>query len=159
MQLQSGQGSLYLLSRVARALALSTVLMAAPAMADEAEVDQQIDDLLGDHQVFKDTIADLQERVANGDSVAFSAFIEYPITVTINGRKKTIRSAEAFEPLYSDIITPEIADVIVSQDYGSLFVSADGIMFGNGEVWMNGICLDNSCNRFEPRIITIQTAE
>ncbi len=130
-----------------------------PAGADEAEVDQQIEELLGEHQLFKDTIADLQERVTNEDWVAVSAFIAYPITVTINGRKKTLRSAEAFEPLAADIITPEIAEVIVNQDYGSLFVNSDGIMFGDGQVWMNGICLDDTCSTFEPKIITIQDAQ
>lgn len=141
------------------AIAITGALMAAPALADEAEVDQQIEEMLGDHQVYKDAIADIQQRVANEDSVAFSAYVEYPITVTINGRSKTIRSAEQFEPLYSDIITPEIAEVITGQDYGDLFISGDGIMFGNGEVWMNGICLDDKCENFEPRIITIQPTE
>ena len=140
------------------ALALC-LLPPAAAFADEAEVDQQIDTLLGDHAVFKATIADLQERVANEDTIAFSAFVDYPITVTVNGERQTIRSAEEFEPLYHDIVTPEIADVIVSQDYGSLFVNGDGVMFGDGQVWMNGICLDDACGEMEARIVTIQAAD
>ncbi|MBW8322451.1 MAG: hypothetical protein K0M49_00960 [Arenimonas sp.] len=149
-------------SRLLRGLVCALALGMAPlspALADEAEVDQQIDNLLGDPAIFKTTITDLQERVANEDSIAFSAFVDYPITVTINGKRRTIRSAEEFEPLYHDIVTPEIADVIVSQDYGSLFVNGDGIMFGDGQVWMNGICLDDACSEMEARIITLQAAE
>ena len=146
------------LSAIVCALALCLAPF-SPAFADEAEVDQQIDNLLGDHATFKSTILDLQERVANGDSIAFSAFVDYPITVTVNGERQTIRSAEEFEPLYHDIVTPEIADVIVSQDYGNLFVNGDGVMFGDGQVWMNGICLDDACGEIEARIVTIQAAE
>ena len=43
--------------------------------------------------------------------------------------------------------------------YYSLFVNGDGVMFGNGEIWMNAICLDEACNETEARIITIQAAE
>jgi hypothetical protein len=138
---------------------MSSALSLTPALADETEVDQQIENLLGNAEVFKATIADLQGRIANEDSIAVSAFIDYPITVTINGKRKTLRQAEDLEPLYYDIFTPEITDVIVNQDYGSLFVNGDGVMFGNGEVWMNAVCLDDACNETEARIITIQAAD
>ncbi|UJW76170.1 hypothetical protein [Rhizobium sp. SL42] len=130
-----------------------------PAAADEVEVDQQIENLLGNAELFKATITDLQARIADEDSIAVSAFIDYPITVRINGKRKTLRQAEDLEPLYYDIFTPEIADIIVNQDYGSLFVNGDGVMFGNGEVWMNAICLDDGCTETEARIVTIQAAE
>ncbi|WP_159946678.1 hypothetical protein [Rhizobium sp. 18065] len=159
LQLQSGTGSRTILTRTLLAFVMSTALSIAPAFADEAEVDQQIENLLGNADLFKSTIADLQARIANEDSIAVSAFIDYPITVTINGRRKTLRQAEDLEPLYYDIFTPEITEVIVNQDYGSLFVNGDGVMFGNGEVWMNAICLDDGCNETEARIITIQAAE
>ncbi len=138
---------------------MSSALSLTPALADEAEVDQQIENLLGNAEEFKATIADLQTRIANEDSIAVSAFIDYPITVTINGKRKALRQAEDLEPLYYDIFTPEITDVIVNQDYGSLFVNGDGVMFGNGEVWMNAVCLDDACNETEARIITIQAAD
>lgn len=146
-------------ARALNAALVAVLLIATPAMADEAEVDQKIDELLGDHGVFKSTIADLQERVRTEDSVAFSAFVEYPITVTIDGAKRTIRSAEDFEPLYSEIVTPEIAEVILNQDYGDLFVNSDGVMFGDGQVWMNAICLNDACEAFEARIIALQSVE
>lgn len=159
LQLPAGSGSRTLLTRALFAFVLSSTLPFAPAIADEAEVDQQIENLLGNAEMFKATIADLQTRIANEDSIAVSAFIDYPITVTINGKRKTLRQAEDLEPLYYDIFTPEITEVIVNQDYGSLFVNGDGVMFGNGEIWMNAICLDDTCNETEARIITIQAAE
>jgi hypothetical protein len=159
LQLQAGSRSRTILSRTLLAFLMSSALSLTPALADETEVDQQIENLLGNAEVFKATIADLQGRIANEDSIAVSAFIDYPITVTINGKRKTLRQAEDLEPLYYDIFTPEITDVIVNQDYGSLFVNGDGVMFGNGEVWMNAVCLDDACNETEARIITIQAAD
>ncbi len=142
------------------AASLGLFLLAChPTFADEAEVDQQIDNLQGNHEVFRQTISELQQAVSEEDTYAVSAFIEYPITVKINGKKRTIKSAEAFQPLYYDIITPEIAEVIVNQDYGSLFVNAEGVMFGNGEVWMSGVCRDNGCNQVDAMVITIQSME
>ncbi len=32
-------------------------------------------------------------------------------------------------------------------------------MFGNGQVWLNGICEDDACNEFDVRIITIQSTD
>ncbi|CAH0339634.1 hypothetical protein [Rhizobium sp. CECT 9324] len=159
LQLQAGSRSRTILSRTLLAFLMSSALSLTPALADETEVDQQIENLLGNAEVFKATIADLQGRIANEDSIAVSAFIDYPITVTINGKRKTLRQAEDLEPLYYDIFIPEITDVIVNQDYGSLFVNGDGVMFGNGEVWMNAVCLDDACNETEARIITIQAAD
>ena len=35
--------------------------------------------------------------------------------------------------------------------------AADGVMFGNGEVWLNGICKDDACADFDVKIVTIQS--
>ncbi|THV16698.1 hypothetical protein [Rhizobium rhizophilum] len=137
----------------------ATLFFPAPSSADEADIDQQIEALLGDPQIFRSTIADLQQRVADEDSIAVSAFISYPITVSIDGKRKTLRQAEDLEEYYGDIFTPDIVEVIVNQDYGNLFVNGDGVMFGSGEVWMSAVCLDDGCNEIEAKIITIQAAE
>lgn len=31
-------------------------------------------------------------------------------------------------------------------------------MFGNGEVWINGICKNKNCSEIEPKVVTIQKA-
>lgn len=147
------------LATLAALLVGATLFLSTPGYADEAEVDQQIEALLGDPRTFRSTIADLQRRVADEDSIAVSAFISYPITVSINGMRKTLRQAEDLEEYYGDIFTPDIVEVIVNQDYGSLFVNSDGVMFGNGEVWMSAVCLDDGCAEVEAQIIAIQAVE
>lgn len=147
------------LLRIAGAAVFSAALAAAPVFAGEREVNRKIDDLLGDHQVFRDTLEDIRQRIAEEDTVGFSAYIAYPITVKVKGKRRTIRSAEQFEPLYSDIITPDISEMLLFQDWGTLFVNSEGVMFGSGEVWMNAICLDDGCAEFEVKITTIQSVD
>ena len=46
---------------------------------------------------------------------------------------------------------------VTGQTYENLFVNAEGVMFGNGQVWMGGVCTDDACSDFEVRIIAIQS--
>lgn len=70
----------------------------------------------------------------------------------------SIRKAAAFVKNYDAIVTPAIAKVVEAQSYDSLFVNQQGLMFGNGEVWINGICKNKSCSEVEPKVVTIQKA-
>jgi hypothetical protein len=46
--------------------------------------------------------------------------------------------------------------VIKQQNYGDLFINDQGVMFGRGEVWINGICADSGCKRFDVKVVTIR---
>ena len=146
--------------RIARvALAVVTIGLAQAAYAGDADTDASIDSLLGDHHAYRSVIEALQQGVANQDADAVAALVSYPIKVSVGGKTLTIKSASAFASRYDDIVTPEIADVIEKQKYADLFVNSDGIMFGNGEVWINGICQDDACSAFDAKVITIQPAQ
>ena len=53
-------------------------------------------------------------------------------------------------------MTPKITDAVTKQDYEKLFVNATGITFGDGQVWVNGVCKDKACKNFDAKVITIQ---
>lgn len=131
----------------------------ASAFADEAEVDQQIETLLGDMLDYKELFHAFRSAVAQRDAETVASLVSYPITVTQDSVQSTYVDASEFVEFYDDIITPEIRAAVVDQDYGSLSVSGDGIMLGNGEVWINGICADDSCSQVLPRVVTIQDAQ
>jgi len=46
--------------------------------------------------------------------------------------------------------------VIEQQKYGDFFINYQGVMFGRGEVWINGICADSGCKQFDVKVVTIQ---
>ena len=87
-----------------------------------------------------------------------AALVDYPIKVAVDGSKTTISDAAAFVRHYDRIITPAIAHAIEAQKYSELMVNGKGVMFGNGETWINGICKEGSadCSEFEVKVIAIQ---
>lgn len=140
-------------------LALASVLAAgpiAPARADDGTTDATIQNVLGDAAVYRKVILAFQSAVKAGDAAGVAALVNYPITVSINGKKQRIANPRDFTANYDAIITPAIAAAVEKQRYKDLFVNSQGVMFGDGEVWINGICRDKACNTFDARIITIQ---
>ena len=102
----------------------------------------------------------IQQSVAEGDATTFASWVSYPIEVTADGEAMVIGDAAQFAEHYQDIVTPEIAGAVADQSFNELFVNDQGAMFGNGQVWMSEICLDDACENSEVKIITIQsTAE
>ena len=138
---------------------MAAVAVAAPAAAapDDASVDQAIDRALGDHRQYQTVIAALQQAVADHDAGKVSALIDYPLRVTIGGKKSHVRSAPEFIAKYTQIVTPAIQRVITEQRYADLFVNSSGVMFGNGQVWLRGICKDAQCQQFDVKVVTIQS--
>ncbi len=142
------------LSCVTFALCLSIV----PALAQsEADTNAAIDSVLGDHTQYREAFDALQTAVTEGDKTAFAEWVSYPITVLVAGEEKSIGDATEFTAHYDDIVTAAIAAAVMDQAWDSLFVNYQGVMFGNGEVWMNGICSDDSCTSFEVKVVTIQS--
>jgi hypothetical protein len=130
----------------------------APAATDDKAVDGAIDAALGDHAKYRAVIDAYQKAVADGDKEAVAALVDYPIEVTLDGKKTAIANAAGFVQNYDRIITPAIASVIKAQKYSELMVNSQGVMFGSGETWINGICKPGSadCSEFEAKVITIQ---
>jgi hypothetical protein len=145
---------LKLLAALGLAFALSTV----PAMAQtDADTDAAVDSALGDHAAYRAAFDAIQKAVAADDKAGFAAWVSYPIAVTADGEEMKLSDAAQFEEHYDNILTDEIKNVITTQKWADLLVNYQGIMFGNGQVWINGICKDDKCAEFDARIITIQS--
>lgn len=130
----------------------------APAPDDDTVVNASIDRVLGDHARYQAVIQAYQKAVADGDKAAVAALVDYPIKVDIDGSKTTIGDPAAFVRDYDRILTPAIAGAIEAQKYSELMVSGQGVMFGDGETWINGICKQGSadCSEFDVKVVAIQ---
>jgi hypothetical protein len=137
------------------ACAALAVLIAAFA-ADAKTVNQAIDENLGDSARYQPVILAAQKAVAAHQPTAVAALVRYPIGVSIHGRKKIIKTPAEFVANYDAIFTPEIVHAVTTQKYEDLMVNYQGVMFGSGQMWINGICRDNACKRFDVKIVTIQ---
>src|SRR5579871_4192529 len=148
-------------TQLASLIVLISVLV-SPALAqnipaDPKNVDQSIDTLLGDHTKVRQLVTDLQQAVAKHDAAAVAALVHYPIKVKLHGKPTYLNNPKAFIKNYDHIITPDIAAVIQNQKYEDLFVNYQGAMFGEGEVWITGFCVDNACKPPDIKVGTIQS--
>ena len=144
-------------STVAVAPTAADPAAAAPVAdpADEA-VNAQIDMVLGNSAEYRRVFNALQQAVAANDAAAVATLVDYPITVAIDGKSRSIATAEEFVRAYGSIVTPAIAKVVADQRYSDLMVNAKGAMLGDGQVWINGICADDACANPDVRVVTIQ---
>ena len=130
----------------------------APAIDDDTVVNASIDRLLGDHAKYQAVIQAYQQAVTRSDKAAVAALVEYPIKVDLGGSKVVIRDSAAFVRDYDKIVTRAIARTIEAQRYSELMVNSKGVMFGNGQTWINGVCKQGSadCSEFEVKVVAIQ---
>jgi hypothetical protein len=139
-------------------LLLTGALCVAPplAFADDDATNQAIDQAFGDHAHYQAVIQSLQKGVGAHDPAGVARLIRYPLNVSMAGRKMNIQNAKAFIANYDAIMTPDIVAAVRNQKYENLFVNSQGVMFGDGQVWIAGVCSDNTCKTQDVKVITIQ---
>ena len=128
----------------------------AEVVDDPLAVNQAIDEALGDHVRYEAVIRQLQQAVAANDAAAVATLVDYPFATVRDGQSLKITDAEAFVRDYDRIMTPPIAEAIKRQRYSELMVNYKGVMFGNGEAWVNGICRDDACKNVDVRVVALQ---
>jgi cyclopropane fatty-acyl-phospholipid synthase-like methyltransferase len=77
----------------------------------------------------------VRKSVANGDKETVAAHVLYPMLV--NSGKVTVKidTKEEFVQEYDRIMTAHVRQALAGQEADKLFVNAEGVMAGNGEVW------------------------
>ena len=128
----------------------------AEVVDDPLAVNQAIDEVLGDHVRYEAVIRQLQRAVAANDTAAVAALVNYPFVTVRDGESLKVADADAFVREYDRIMTPPIAEAIKRQKYSQLMVNYKGVMFGNGEAWVNGICKDDACKDVDVRVVALQ---
>ncbi|WP_421570310.1 hypothetical protein [Stenotrophomonas sp. PD6] len=130
--------------------------VAAPVEAQaDGDARERITKLLGDADQYEAVFTALQRGVAAGDRAAVAGLMRYPVRVSIAGKSQKVADAAAFERDYDKIVTPALVKLIAEQKFDSLFVNWQGVMLGQGEVWINGKCLDKDCAKAEVKVNNI----
>jgi hypothetical protein len=140
-----------------KAFALAAALLAAtPALAQTAdEVNARIESLLGSHEIFETAIGAIQTAIAEGSVEGVAGYIPFGEPIKVNGEDVVIADEADLGARFDALFNDKVVTAVSAQDYGSLFVNQDGIMFGEGELWIGGICIDEACNDFFVNIIAI----
>ncbi|AVO28764.1 hypothetical protein [Stenotrophomonas maltophilia] len=127
---------------------------ATPAGDVPAEdVRARIETLLGDAVQYEKVFNAFRTAVIGGDRAAVVEEVRFPLNVA-NGKK--ITGPGEFQRNYEKIITPAVVKAVSAQDFGKVFVNQQGVMIGDGQVWLNGQCLDKACAQTEVKVVTIQ---
>jgi hypothetical protein len=145
-------------SAMLKALAIAALLLMPTAAfaATVEDVDKSISDLLGDPAAFHDAFIAIQQAVEDDDPDALADWVQFPINVRMGDAVETLKDADDFDAAYPDLFTPEIKSAITDQRYEDLHVTYQGAMFGDGQIWISGICKTDACETVDVRIITIQ---
>jgi len=142
-------------------LAAATVALAFAAAPVLAQTDEDVTAAItanfGDAAPFVDAYDTIQAAVADGDAETFAGWISYPFRVTVDGEAYVFEAEDGVIEHYESMMTDEIKTAIVEQQYKDLFVNAEGVMFGNGQLWLTAICQNEPCDIFDVRIITVQS--
>ena len=126
---------------------------AAPAAPAAEDARARIESLLGDAAQFEKVFNAFKAAVVGGDRAAVVEEVRFPLN--ISGGKKISGPGE-FQRNYEKIITPAVVKAMSGQDFGKVFVNQQGVMIGDGQVWLTGECLDKACARTEVKVGTIQ---
>jgi hypothetical protein len=130
-----------------KAIAFAAALFAAtPAFAQTADdVNSQIDTVLGPHEVYQTAIETIQDALAESDVEGIAGYIPFGEPIKVNGEEIIIADEAELADRFDELFNDKVVTAVVGQDYGSLLVNQDGIMFGEGELWISGICVDETC--------------
>lgn len=126
---------------------------AAPTSAGTSDVRQRIDQVLGDAAQYETVFNAFQKAVNGGDRAAVVEEVRFPLNIA-NGAK--ITGPGEFQRNYERILTPAVRKAIAAQKFDDVMVNQQGVMIGDGQVWLNGTCLDAACSRTEVKVVTIQ---
>lgn len=128
-----------------------------PARSD-ADVDREITDRLGEPAIYRTTFEALKGAIARRDAPAVAALVSFPIEVRTGGSVAQVATPDEFISKYGQIVTPDVEQAMAGAQYSGLMVSGQGLMIGNGEIWLNGVCDVKNCDAIEVKVIAIQSA-
>jgi hypothetical protein len=140
------------------AAAVLALALTAPVLAQTREdVVAAIEANFGDAAAVEEAVDAIQTAVAEGDAESFAEWVSYPFSVTVDGEDYVFDGPDGVVEHYESMMTPEIEEAILDQSFETLFVNAEGIMFGDGQLWLSAICTDDSCAESDIRIIALQS--
>ena len=97
-------------------------------------------------------LSSLQAGIAQHDSKSICAMAIDPLPTRVPGR---VRAVDICRRNYAQIFNVRVVNAVRNQKFERLFANDKGVMLGNGEVWIAGVCRDAGCAKYDLRIITV----
>ncbi|MEP7239604.1 MAG: hypothetical protein ABI697_01850 [Devosia sp.] len=135
------------------------ILAMLPGLASAAsidEVDSQIGDLQGNAALFHVAFDAVQKAVAADDAEALADWLLYPMQAVGDDGPVSVDDRAEFIAKYPHLFTAAVKAAVTAQSYEDLFVNDQGVMFGDGQLWMGAFCKTVDCSEADWRILTVQ---
>jgi hypothetical protein len=72
-------------------------------------------------------------------------YIDYPFTARSAAGNIVIKSANDLRRAFPRIFTERVRSAILAQNLDDAFSNYQGVMIGNGQVWIAEVCRDQAC--------------
>jgi hypothetical protein len=137
----------HILFRTALALlACSAGLPPASAAAQPSEAANNCGVLGYDEERVAVVLQALKEAAASMTPDSIEPYIEYPFTARSHAKNILIRSAKDLRRAFPRMFTDRVRSAILSQSLDNAFSNYQGVMMGNGQVWIGQVCRDSECH-------------
>lgn len=81
-----------------------------------------------------------------GDDTKIAELVKYPIHVNLHGQEIILHNQAEFLDQYPKIFDQEFVTALADVDESDLILLPNGVQVGNGELWFNYFCTDQSCS-------------
>jgi hypothetical protein len=153
-------------SKLVLGAAALSILGAAVAEADGDEGGAQMPplspetagryaDLGYDPQQVYAVFAGVQAAFRARDVAKLSELISFPMLLKTPDASVRVQSARELGRYKDKIFSDDLRAVVSAQEFETLFLSSDGMMFGDGQIWLQAQCPDQACTTSMVRIVTI----
>ena len=100
---------------------------------------QRYSDYSASDEEIENFMKKIKLSIANDDKEWIAAHTRYPLKTTLNGQKKiTIKNEQQLIDNFEQIFHPAFKEQIEKHCVCNMFYNSQGIMLGNGEIWING---------------------
>jgi hypothetical protein len=103
------------------------------------EPEQRYSDFSESEEVVEKFMKKIKLSIKNSDKEWVADNIRYPLNTTLNGKEKiTIKNKQQLIDNFEQIFYPAYKEEINKHCVCNMFYNSQGIMLGNGDIWING---------------------
>ena len=121
-------------------LALLLPMVASVAICQETKLSDSCDLSIFTDRDTKSFLAfdkELRAAIRKQDPVAMAFLVKFPLRVNSNTGKYSLDDPAALESHFQEVFPQAVRNAVLNQDPAQFMCRDQGVMYGNGEVWVN----------------------
>lgn len=115
-----------------------------------AEREAEPNDVAATKLAYRRFLSNLQSAIRANNKRGVANLAAVPLRVNFEGGARTYSDRAAIERDFDRIFTPRVKRAILNQRAERLFTNYQGAMIGDGQVWFDQMCPNDSCSPAGP---------